>query len=136
MAKQTEAQRLAEMNENKGNRLQPFIEDNEFTEFGYRPEGLRQEQSDLFASAAELRRLHQHELANNEWSEKTEWVQNTAQPHELGMHRADVLKQRIERLEAVNAQLLEALEGLMYWDNSKPEYDNARAAIAAAKGEA
>ncbi len=57
MTQQTEAQRLAEMNENKGNRLQPFIEDNEFTEFGYRPEGLRQEQSDLFASAAELRRL-------------------------------------------------------------------------------
>lgn len=39
-------------------------------------------------------------------------------------------------LEAVNAQLLEALEKLMYWDNGKPEYDDARVAIAAAKGEA
>ena len=30
------------------------------------------------------------------WQEKTEWVQETAKPHELGMHRADVLKQRID----------------------------------------
>ena len=61
MTEQPKALRLAEMNENKGNRLQPFIEDNEFTEFGYRPEGLRQEQSDMFASAAELRRLYEVE---------------------------------------------------------------------------
>jgi hypothetical protein len=38
--------------------------------------------------------------ALKEWSDKTEWVQETAQPLELGMHRADVLKQRIERLKA------------------------------------
>jgi hypothetical protein len=30
------------------------------------------------------------------WQDKTEWVQETAKPHELGMHRADVLRQRIE----------------------------------------
>ena len=30
------------------------------------------------------------------WLDKTEWVQKTVKPHELGMHRADVLKQRIE----------------------------------------
>jgi len=30
------------------------------------------------------------------WLNKTEWVQETVKPHELGMHRADVLKQRIE----------------------------------------
>ena len=30
------------------------------------------------------------------WQEKTEWVQETAKTHELGMHRADVLKQRID----------------------------------------
>ena len=42
----------------------------------------------------------------------------------------------LRRLDAVNAQLLEVLEELMYWDNGKPEYDDARAAIAAAKGEA
>jgi hypothetical protein len=30
------------------------------------------------------------------WLDKTEWVQETVKPHELGMHRADVLKQRIK----------------------------------------
>lgn len=30
------------------------------------------------------------------WQDKTEWVQETAEWHELGMHRADVLRQRIE----------------------------------------
>jgi hypothetical protein len=38
--------------------------------------------------------------ALKEWSDKTDWVQETAQPLELGMHRADALKQRIERLKA------------------------------------
>jgi hypothetical protein len=33
------------------------------------------------------------------WQDKTEWVQETVQPHELGMHRADVLKQRIEQAQ-------------------------------------
>jgi hypothetical protein len=39
--------------------------------------------------------------AMNEWWAKTEWVQETAQPHELGMHRADVLAMRLDR--AVNS---------------------------------
>ena len=30
------------------------------------------------------------------WLDKTEWVQETVKSHELGMHRADVLKQRIQ----------------------------------------
>jgi hypothetical protein len=97
-------------------------------------------------AAAELRRLDQHELANNVWHEKTGWVQNTAQSHELGMHRADVMRQRIKRLEAVNVQLLEALE-MGYADTMDYIKRNhlsgaannhwlvaARAAIAAAKG--
>ena len=32
------------------------------------------------------------------WLDKTEWVQETVKPHELGMHRADVLKQRIQEV--------------------------------------
>ena len=32
------------------------------------------------------------------WLDKTEWVQKTVKPHELGMHRADVLKQRIQEV--------------------------------------
>jgi hypothetical protein len=101
-------------------------------------------------AAAELRRLDQHELANNVWHEKTEWVQNTAQSHELGMHRADVMRQRIKRLEAVNAQLLEALNGLLMCTPAYPAAPEgtaqarahksaikaAFATIAAAKGEA
>lgn len=104
-------------------------------------------------AAAELRRLDAHELANNVWHEKTEWVQDTAQPHELGMHRADVMRQRIERLEAVKAQMLEALEDttqalcwLAFGEcrnitdrpllKAQEAEAKARAALAAAKGEA
>ncbi len=95
-------------------------------------------------TAAELRRLHQHELANDVWNEKTEWVQQTAQPHELGMHRADVLRQRIDHLHRVNAQLLEALDYFMQCVEQSAHldarigfmggaFDKARAAIAVAK---
>lgn len=63
-----------------------------------------------FSEAAdELCRLHQHELAHIDWIEKTEWVQQTARPCELGLHRADVLKHRIERLEAELEQARAAL---------------------------
>lgn len=34
-----------------------------------------------------------------EWSEKTDWIQETATAKELGMHRADVMRKRIEDLE-------------------------------------
>jgi hypothetical protein len=34
------------------------------------------------------------------WIKKTDWVQESATPAELGMHRADVLRIRIERLQA------------------------------------
>ena len=51
-------------------------------------------------AAAELRRLHEVEQALALWIEKTDWVQRTAEPSELGLHRADVLKSRIERAAA------------------------------------
>ena len=59
---------------------------------------------------SELRRLHRVELAYQVWSNKTEWVQGTGDGSELGMHIADVLKQRIERLQLSNTELLKALE--------------------------
>ena len=34
-----------------------------------------------------------------EWSEKTDWIQETVTAKELGMHRADVMRKRIEALE-------------------------------------
>ena len=41
----------------------------------------------------------------------------------------------LRRLHEVNQELLEALKDVMYWDNGKPEWDVARAAIAKATGE-
>jgi hypothetical protein len=56
--------------------------------------------NDIVEAAAELRRLHQHELAQIEWLEKTEWVQKSARPSELGKHRADVISARIAEKDA------------------------------------
>lgn len=64
----------------------------------------------LSKAAAELRRLHEVEKAHLQWLEKTEWVQDTAKPHELGQHRADVMRQRIDLLHEVNAELVKALK--------------------------
>lgn len=44
-----------------------------------------------------------YKAAYYEFIEKTEWVQQTVQPHELGLHRADILKDRIKALESRNA---------------------------------
>lgn len=46
---------------------------------------------------AELERI---KPAWDEWHKKTEWVQETCKPTELGLHRADVLRMRIEALRA------------------------------------
>ena len=68
------------------------------------------------AAAAELRRLDAEDkrlnVALDEWMEKTDWVQQTIRPRELGMHRADVLRARIEALDAENKSLLAALEAV------------------------
>lgn len=52
------------------------------------------------AAAEELRRLALVEAAFDKWGAKTEWVQETAQPSELGWHRADILRRRIDALSA------------------------------------
>ena len=91
-------------------------------------------------AAMELRRLHQHELAVKEFLRKTDWIQESAQGHELGMHRADVLKKRIDTLTEVNQELLAALEKLARLGNGE-HYGNsdgnmiARAAIVKAEKE-
>ncbi|WOB24763.1 MULTISPECIES: hypothetical protein [Xanthomonas] len=41
----------------------------------------------------------QYKAAYEEWMDKTEWVQKSATYKELGMHRADVLRVRIEALQ-------------------------------------
>ena len=61
--------------------------------------------------AAELRRLHQQELALIEWLDKTEWVQAAAQACELGQHRADVIRQRLDLVTGQRDELLAAARG-------------------------
>ncbi len=56
------------------------------------------------ADPAEVERLRRFEAAYLEWSNKTDWVQQTAAPKELGMHRADVIKQRFDTLRAQLAE--------------------------------
>lgn len=43
---------------------------------------------------------HEEEMKTclDEWFEKTDWIQKTAKASELGMHRADIMKKRIELL--------------------------------------
>ena len=45
-----------------------------------------------------------------EWLDKTKWVRQTCQTHELGLHRADILRNRIEALTAEIEGLRKALE--------------------------
>lgn len=42
----------------------------------------------------------EYKAAYDEWLSKTQWVQDTVKAGELGRHRADVLRMRIEALEA------------------------------------
>ena len=71
-------------------------------------------------AAAEIRRMHAEKdslsaafdrlkFALNEWHEKTDWVQKSAQPKELGKHLADVLRERIEALQSEKESLHAAL---------------------------
>ena len=46
-----------------------------------------------------LLELEKYREACYEWSEKTDWIQETLTAKELGMHRADVMRKRIEDLE-------------------------------------
>ena len=64
------------------------------------PNGFWVMYSDYAALEAECERLRQFEIAYNDWRAKTDWVQESAKPHELGRHRADVLRARIEALAA------------------------------------
>lgn len=54
---------------------------------------------------AEIERLRQFEAAYKEYSDKTNWVQESAHWSELGMHRADVLRGRIDQLKTENESL-------------------------------
>ena len=49
-----------------------------------------------------------------------------------GYKDTDDAAAELRRLYEVNQELLEALKDVIYWDNGKPEWDVARAAIAKA----
>jgi hypothetical protein len=55
-------------------------------------------------------RIEMLEKAIAEWIDKTEWMQKSSDWQELGMHRADVLKWRIEQLERENAEMKTILD--------------------------
>ena len=73
------------------------------------------------SAAAELRRLHAKnsslKVAFDEWIAKTEWVQKSLKPRELGKHRADILHARIADLEAQLASIggVSPPEGMAGW---------------------
>ena len=68
---------------------------------------------DYCESAAELRRLNNVDQCLNEWLDKTQWVQTSAQSHELGMHRADVISQRFAEITKQRDELLVALKWMI-----------------------
>lgn len=90
---QPKALRLAKGNEN---RARAWLESSDAHKF-------------CMDTATELRRLHQVDLAHQEWLDKTEWVQAAAQAREFGQHRADVIKQRFDRMTAQRDELLALL---------------------------
>ena len=51
---------------------------------------------------AQLEAAERYKVVLEEWHAKTDWVQETVQPRELGRHRADILRARIEAAEAGN----------------------------------
>lgn len=59
----------------------------------------------VLALIAENDRLESFRASYMEWSDKTDWVQASAQPLELGKHRADVLRDRIDSLKVEVAGL-------------------------------
>lgn len=59
---------------------------------------------------ADIERLGKFYAAWQVWQDKTEWVQEAFKASELGMHRADVLKARIERKDALLRQALDAMQ--------------------------
>ena len=58
-------------------------------------------------------RIEALECTLDEWSKRTEWVQENAKPKDLGKHRADAMNDRIAQLEEALAMAKSALE---YYD--------------------
>ena len=59
MSKEPKALQLAKYWETRANDLQTWVDENDYVEFGYRPEGLKREQEDQRHTASELRCLYE-----------------------------------------------------------------------------
>lgn len=71
---------------------------------------LAEHTAELEREAALMRaRMERLEAALDEWASKTDWAQKSAQVHELGLHRADVLRTRIERLQGERDGIVQAI---------------------------
>ena len=94
----------------------------------------------------EIERLRQWEIVGREWLDKTDWMQSKDAPVRwLGKHRADCLREEIERLHAERDALLNALETMLIGACAvgvphagerqvlQEAVDSARAVIAAAR---
>ena len=84
----------------------------------------------LHPAATELRRLHRIEVSHDLWLDKTEWVQASSEERDLGQHRADVMRQRIERLHAENEVLHDqCLKSVMVISVLENEIEAMRSAV-------
>lgn len=79
--------------------------------------------TDYAALESECERLRQFEIAYNDWQAKTDWVQESAKPNELGRHRADVLRARIEALAAQQGEAVEVAQVVSYLSACADGYD-------------
>jgi hypothetical protein len=61
---------------------------------------------------AEIERLQSFKTAYMEWSDKTEWVQDSVEAGELGKHRADAIRIRLDKLKAENHSLRKFISNL------------------------
>lgn len=90
--------------------------------------GIDLELGDKLYSASALAALRQEnerlKYAFDEWMDKTAWTVKKVQPKELGMHRADIARQRFEAERADNKRLRKALEtARLRLKVGMPEYD-------------
>ena len=70
------------------------------------------------------------QAALDAWKDLAEWVRNTSKPHELGLHCAKVVRDRIEAQAAEIERLREALEHIEnYYGDGHRITELARAAL-------
>lgn len=117
MNTQPEALRLAEYWTARANDLQTWVDENDYVEFGYRPEGLKREQADQQRTAAELRRLHaENELLRGSLKKANDQAEHFEREWYLRGDEIEDLKKDAERFRFANDS--EEDFAICYWDES------------------